>query len=187
MGYTDSMPYHTGTTLASRDSYGLGTQYRYIEGLWDNVYDWGDGCYYNSNGLNIINTPSSFSDNSGGTAVGVPSSGWPSAFTVATVAGLEWVIYPTASGGSETTYSADYWYFNASNPCLHFGGNYNQNGNHGLFYVNYNSASNSNANIGCRVLLWTGYPPPHPATQRPTPGRGHPRHPLVQISHQDTV
>ena len=103
MGYTDSMPYHTGTTLASRDSYGLGTQYRYIEGLWDNVYDWGDGCYYNSNGLNIINTPSSFSDNSGGTAVGVPSSGWPSAFTVATVAGLEWVIYPTASGGSETT------------------------------------------------------------------------------------
>lgn len=31
------------------------------------------------------------------------------------------------------------------------------------------------------------YPPPHPATQRPTPGRGHPRHPLVQISHQDTV
>ena len=151
MGYTDSMPYHTGTTLASRDSYGIGTQYRYIEGLWDNVYDWGDGCYYNSNGLNIINTPSSFSDNSGGTAVGVPSSGWPSAFTVATVAGLEWVIYPTASGGSETTYSADSWNFNASNPCLYFGGNYNQNGNHGLFYVNYYSASYSSANIGCRL------------------------------------
>ena len=151
MGYTDSMPYHTGTTLASRDSYGLGTQYRYIEGLWDNVYDWGDGCYYNSNGLNIINTPSSFSDNSGGTAVGVPSSGWPSAFTVATVAGLEWVIYPTASGGSETTYSADNWYFNASSPCLCFGGNYYQNGGLGLFCVNCTGASDSGANIGCRL------------------------------------
>ena len=151
VGYTASMPYHTGTTLASRDSYGLGTQYRYIEGLWDNVYDWGDGCYYNSNGLNIINTPSSFSDNSGGTAVGVPSSGWPSAFTVATVAGLEWVIYPTASGGSETTYSADDWSFNASSPCLCFGGSYNQNGDHGLFYVNCTSASGSNAYIGCRL------------------------------------
>ena len=151
MGYTDSMPYHTGTTLASRDSYGLGTQYRYIEGLWDNVYDWGDGCYYNSNGLNIINTPSSFSDNSGGTAVGVPSSGWPSAFTVATVAGLEWVIYPTASGGSETTYSADYWYFDASNPCLYFGGYCYQNGNLGLFCVYCNSASYSYAYIGCRL------------------------------------
>lgn len=151
MGYTDSMPYHTGTTLASRDSYGLGTQYRYIEGPWDNVYDWGDGCYYNSNGLNIINTPSSFSDNSGGTAVGVPSSGWPSAFTVATVAGLEWVIYPTASGGSETTYSADYWSFSASGPCLFFGGNYGQSGNRGLFCVYCASASNSDANIGCRL------------------------------------
>ena len=151
MGYTDSMPYHTGTTLASRDSYGLGTQYRYIEGLWDNVYDWGDGCYYNSNGLNIINTPSSFSDNSGGTAVGVPSSGWPSAFTVATVAGLEWVIYPTASGGSETTYSADYWNFGASNPCLCFGGNYSQSGGRGLFCVGCSSASSSVAGIGCRL------------------------------------
>lgn len=151
MGYTDSMPYHTGTTLASRDSYGLGTQYRYIEGLWDNVYDWGDGCYYNSNGLNIINTPSSFSDNSGGIAVGVPSSGWPSAFTVATVAGLEWVIYPTASGGSETTYSADYWYFGASYPCLYFGGSYGQDGGRGLFYVYCTSASSSYADIGCRL------------------------------------
>lgn len=151
MGYTDSMPYHTGTTLASRDSYGIGTQYRYIEGLWDNVYDWGDGCYYNSNGLNIINTPSSFSDNSGGTAVGVPSSGWPSAFTVATVAGLEWVIYPTASGGSETTYSADSWGFYASSPCLYFGGDYYQNGDRGLFCVVYSSASYSGAYVGCRL------------------------------------
>ena len=151
MGYTDSMPYHTGTTLSSRDSYGLGTQYRYIEGLWDNVYDWGDGCYYNSSGLNIINTPGGFSDNSGGTAVGVPSSGWPSAFTVATVAGLEWVIYPTATGGSETTYSADSWNFDASYPCLFFGGDYYQSGNYGLFYVNCGSASNSNANFGCRL------------------------------------
>lgn len=151
MGYTDSMPYHTGTTLASRDSYGLGTQYRYIEGLWDNVYDWGDGCYYNSNGLNIINTPSSFSDNSGGTAVGVPSSGWPSAFTVATVAGLEWAIYPTASGGSETTYSADSWYFNASYPCLCFGGYYSQGGYRGLFCGDCGGASSSYAHVGCRL------------------------------------
>lgn len=115
------------------------------------MYDWGDGCYYNSNGLNIINTPSSFSDNSGGTAVGVPSSGWPSAFTVATVAGLEWVIYPTASGGSETTYSADSWYFDAFDPCLCFGGGYGQYGSRGLFYVVYSSASYSVADIGCRL------------------------------------
>lgn len=151
MGYTDSMPYHTGTTLASRDSYGIGTQYRYIEGLWENVFDYGDGCYYNSAGLNIINTPSNFSDNSGGTAVGVPASGWPSAFTVATVAGLEWVIYPTAKGGSETTYSADYWNFNASVPCLSFGGYFGQDGGFGLFNVRCSSASVTVVYIGCRL------------------------------------
>ena len=46
----------------------------------------------------------------------------------------------------------DNWNFNGGNPCLHHGGNYNQNQNHGPFYVNYNSASNTNANIGCRLL-----------------------------------
>lgn len=70
---------------------------------------------------------------------------------MATVAGLEWVIYPTASGGSETTYSADYWGFNASDPCLCFGGYYYQNGNHGLFFVSYSSASDSYADVGCRL------------------------------------
>ena len=49
--------------------------------------------------------------------------------------------------------TCDNWNFNASNPCLYVGGNYNQNTNHGLFYVNYNSVSNSNANIGCRNLF----------------------------------
>ena len=49
------------------------------------------------------------------------------------------------------TYSADYWYFNASSPCLRFGGNYSQYGDYGLFYVYYDSASNSYAGIGCRL------------------------------------
>lgn len=151
MGYTDSMPYHTGTTQNSRDSYGLGTQYRNIEGLWDNVFDWGDGCYYNSAGLNIIMNPNQFSDTSGGTAVGVPTSGWPSAFAVATKSGLEWCIYPTATGGSETTYSSDNWSFGASSPCLRFGGDYSQSGDRGLFCVNCVSASNSSRSIGCRL------------------------------------
>ena len=35
-GRTDAMQYHTGTTAANRDTYGF-TQYRNIEGWWDNV------------------------------------------------------------------------------------------------------------------------------------------------------
>lgn len=37
----------------------------------------------------------------------------------------------------------DNWNFNGSNPCLHYGGNYNQNQNHGPFYVNYNRTLNA--------------------------------------------
>lgn len=36
VGYTDNMPYHTGTTLSSRTEYDASTQYRNIECLWDN-------------------------------------------------------------------------------------------------------------------------------------------------------
>jgi len=149
-GQTDAMQYHTGTTAANRTTYGF-TQYRYIEGLWDNVYDWMDGCYYNSSGMNIIMNPNNFSDSANGTLIGKPSNGWPSAIAVATASGLEWAIYPTAASGSATTYVADSWNYNASSPCLFCGGYYNQYTYYGLFYVNYSGTSNTIAVIGCRL------------------------------------
>lgn len=150
MGYTDSMPYHTGTTQSSRTTYGCGTQYRNIEGLWDNCYDWCDGCYYNSNGLNIILNPANFSDSSGGTAVGVPSNGYPSAFAVKATGGYPLFI-PTAANGSAETYSCDYWYFGSSGPCLFVGGDYGQGADRGLFCVGYSSVSGADGDIGCRL------------------------------------
>jgi hypothetical protein len=150
MGYTDSMPYHTGTTQSSRIAYGYGTQYRNIEGLWDNVLDWCDGCYNNRDGLNIILNPSKFSDSSNGTAVGVPSNGWPSAFKVKANGGFP-VFIPTSASGSDATYSCDSWNFSSSYPCLYVGGNYGHYSYYGLFYVSYNSASYYNGNIGCRL------------------------------------
>lgn len=152
MGYTDSMPYHTGTTQTSRDTYGFGTQYRYIEGLWDNVYDWCDGCYYNDNGLNIILNPANFSDTSGGTLVGLPSSGYPSAFTVSDAAGFKMFYASEANNGSDSTYSTDGWGYNASGPCLCVGGSYSQVGGYGLFLVSYSATTGAGANIGSRLL-----------------------------------
>jgi hypothetical protein len=50
----------------------------------------------------------------------------------------------------------DYCNYNASGVVLYVGGNYNQNQNHGLFYLNgNNAASNSNQNIGSRILVST--------------------------------
>lgn len=150
MGYTDSMPYHTGTTKSPRTTFGLGTQYRYIEGLWDNVYDWCDGCYYNGNGMNIIIEPNRFSDDSGGVSVGTPSSGYPSAFSVKSNGAFPMFI-PTAASGSDSTYACDYWYFGTSTPCLYVGGSYGQGTYYGLFCISYTSTSVTSADIGSRL------------------------------------
>ena len=149
-GQTDAMGYHTGTTAASRDSYGF-TQYRNIEGWWDNVYDWMDGCYYNNNGLNVISNPNNFSDSANGTLVGTPSSGYPSDFTIPTASGLEWALFPSAANGSQTTYVPDGWYFYGRYPCLSRGGSYFQGQDRGPFYVDCSDASDTYGGIGCRL------------------------------------
>lgn len=149
-GKTDAMQYHTGTTAANRDTYGY-TQYRNIEGWWDNVYDWMDGCYYNSNGLNVIKNPNQFSDSANGTLVGKPVAGYPSDFTIPTQSGLEWALFPSAAAGSTTNYVPDYWNFYGSYPCLHRGGSYSQSQNRGPFCVYCNGASDTSASVGCRL------------------------------------
>ena len=150
MGASDSMPYHTGTMQSSRTAYGVGTQYRNIEDLWGNCYDWMDGCYYNSGGMNLILNPANFSDSSGGTSVGTPSSGYPSAFNVSTSGGFP-MFYPTAASGSDSTYSCDGWLFHSSSPCLCVGGYYNQSTNRGLFFVGYYGTSVAVGVVGCRL------------------------------------
>lgn len=150
MGYTDIMPYHTGTVLSSRDTYGLGIQYRGIEGLWDNVFDWMDGCYYNASGLNVILDPHHFSDASNGTVLGLSTSGYPKEMTASPVAGFEWATYPTRSDDSDSTYIPDYWDA-ASGPCLFTGGNFNHSKDYGLFYTGSAPLSHTSGNIGCRL------------------------------------
>ena len=149
-GRTDAMQYHTGTTAANRNSYGF-TQYRNVEGWWDNVYDWLDGCYYNNNGLNVIKNPNQFSDSANGVLVGKPVGGYPSDFTIPTQDGLEWALFPCAAAGSTTTYVPDRWYFNGSGPCLRHGGGYGQGLSYGPFCIGCSSASGQSASIGCRL------------------------------------
>lgn len=149
-GKTDAMQYHTGTTAANRDTYGY-TQYRNIEGWWDNVYDWMDGCYYNSNGLNVIKNPNQFSDSANGTLVGKPVAGYPSDFTIPTQSGLEWALFPSAAAGSTTNYGPDRWNFSGSYPCLRHGGSYGQSQNRGPFYVYYYGTSDADTSVGCRL------------------------------------
>lgn len=153
MGATDAMIYHTGTSAASRTTYGS-VQYRHIEGLWDNVYDWCDGIRFSGSTVYCIANPASFSDTSGGTNVGTraTSSGWISGWTNPTADGFEYALYPNAVSGSETTYVCDYCYYNASGVVLRVGGSYGQNQDRGAFFlVGSGAASSAYAYIGCRL------------------------------------
>ena len=149
-GKTDAMQYHTGTTAANRDTYGY-TQYRNVEGWWDNVFDWMDGCYYNNNGLNVIKDPKRFSDNANGTLVGKPASGYPSDFTIPTQDGLEWALFPSAANGGSNKYVPDYWYFYGGNPCLRHGSDCIQTLGCGAFCVDFNITPDTDDGIGCRL------------------------------------
>lgn len=153
MGLTDNMQYHTGTSAASRTTYGS-IQYRHIEGLWDNVYDWCDGIRFSGSTVYCIANPASFSDTSGGTNVGTraTSKGWISGWTNPTADGFEYALYPNAVSGSETTYVCDYCNYDSSGVVLCVGGSYGQNQNRGAFYLvgNY-TASLADPSFGCRL------------------------------------
>ena len=153
MGSTDSMTYHTGTSAASRTTYGH-VQYRWIEDLWGNVYDWCDGIYFSSTNVYCIKNPGSFSDTTGGTLVGTrpTSGGYISAWSVPTAAGFEYALYPSAVSGSDSTYICDYCGYDASGVVLLVGGNYYQGQNRGAFCLyGSDAASGENAGIGSRL------------------------------------
>lgn len=152
MGYTDSMPYHTGTTQASRDTYGLGTQYRYIEGLWDNVYDRLTGCYNSNNGLMVEVNPSKFAENSGGKSVGTPTNGYIMGLNVSNDGPFPSFINSYTSGGSESAGVCDVWYFDASDSLVFVGGYYFQSGAAGMFLVFYTTYSNNGPAYGSRAI-----------------------------------
>ena len=151
MGYTDAMPYHTGTMAASRTNYGATTQYRNIEGYWDNCFDWVDGCRYTSNGLLISLKPSTFSDTSGGVSVGVPVSGLPKSYVCKDGAGAFPVFLSSQNAPNGAPNLPDYWGFSSGFPCLYRGGGYGRDQDYGVFFLYYSGASSAYANVGCRL------------------------------------
>lgn len=152
MGYTDAMPYHTGTSLSSKTAYGLGTQYRHIEGLWDNCYDFVDGFIFSSSDIYIIKNPAYFSDDiSDGVFIGSrAANGYTQAMAIPTVSGYEWAIYPSAIGGSDSTYICDFNDISGGSDYV-TGGYYSQYLSTGFFYMS--NRSNSGAQYGSRLMV----------------------------------
>lgn len=148
-GKTDSLAYHTGTTGKTRESYGH-TQYRHIEGLWDNVDDWIGYARYSTSGLVLYLNPGVGSSK---IVIGVLSSGYPTEISLIEAGGVQW-FYPSKSGGSKSTYIPDYWMANKldDNPYIHGGGSFKRSSGSGMFYVNYKKASATDRSfIGSRL------------------------------------
>jgi hypothetical protein len=156
MGYTDTMPYHTGTTASSRTTYG-GAQYRYIEGLWDNVYDLVDGIVFSSSNVYVTSNPNNFGDTTANhTLVGTrsASNGYISAWNVYNNPNEPWAIYPSSVRGSDTTYVCDYYYYYSGGVVLYAGGGYTQSQKCGLFYLGGDSPiSDLSTQIGTRLMV----------------------------------
>jgi hypothetical protein len=154
-GGTDAMQYHTGTSAANRTTYGW-TQYRWIEGLWDNVYDWCDGIYFYSSNVYCIKNPANFSDMSGGQFIGArpTSSEYIRAWNVPTANGFEYALYPSAVNGSDSMFVCDYYGYGSSGVVLRVGGSYGQGQIHGLFCLYGNSNENGvGGDTGSRLMI----------------------------------
>lgn len=149
-GATDTMTYHTGRESGTDGK--TAVQYRWVENLWGNVFQWVDG--FNANGTRAYycTDPSKYADDTatGYTNIGfLPANGWITDLTV-TENGL---LIPKYNGGSETTYVPDYAYSSSGWSVLCVGGNWNEGTYAGLLSFNAStSSSGSYSNVSARLL-----------------------------------
>ena len=151
-GKTDAMVYHTGCETTYGNSAWGNVQYRGIENLWGNVYQWVDGFNANGTAAYYCTDPSKYADDTatGYTNIGtLPASGWIKDLTV-TDNGL---LIPKPSRGSETTYVPDYAYSDPDWRVLCVGGDWNEGTYAGLLSFNAStSSSGSYSNVSARLL-----------------------------------
>lgn len=149
-GFTDDMTYHTGRTSGTDGT--TAVQYRWLENLWGNVYQWVDG--FNANGTTAYycTDPSKYADDTstGYTKIGtLPASGYIKDLIV-TDNGL---LIPKTTGGSETTYIPDYMWSSSGWRVLYVGGRWLSGTYAGLLYFGANNtSSDSDSGISARLL-----------------------------------
>jgi hypothetical protein len=153
-GGTDSMVYHTGKASGTNGK--TAVQYRHIENPWGNVFQWVDGINFAGDIVYACTDPNKYADDTlaGYTNIGTraASSGCISALGMSTTA--PWTIYPTAVGGSYTTYVPDWSWAIAGWLVLFVGGNWSGGSGAGLFCFHGGSSSSSlYGYVGARLLF----------------------------------
>lgn len=149
-GGTDDMTYHTGR--ASGTDGKTAVQYRWIENLWGNIWQWIDGFNAKGKTAYYCTNPEKYADDTtdGYTNIGtLPAYGYIKDLIV-TDNGL---LIPKTTGGSDTTYIPDIVYSSSDWTVLYGCGGYNDESSAGLLYFGANySSSNSNSGISARLM-----------------------------------
>ena len=157
-GLSDSMPYHTGTIYSARTTYGAGIQYRNIEDLWANVYDWVDGINFNKNNnyLYIQKNPAAYSDGTSGASYYRPSTtGRIKNYQIQSPSNTYFPSYFMFPTTVVSTGKIDYFNYDSTGTVLNVGGCYsNTSGTtHGLFYYGTsNNADTTGRSYGARLM-----------------------------------
>ena len=153
-GRTDSMTYHTGRAAGTNGQTAI--QYRHFENLWGNIYTWVDGINFNSAQVWVSTNPNSFADDTsnGYTNIGNRASQSDFIRSMAVQSAAPWAMFPTAVGGSSSTYVPDYCYYSSGWSVLCVGGSRAGGSDAGLWcFYGAGGSSDSSAGSGLR-LLW---------------------------------
>lgn len=149
-GHTDSMTYHTGRASGTDSENAV--QYRWVENLWGNVFQWVDGFNVNGTTAYYCTDPSKYADDT--------STGYTNIGTLTTIGWIKDLIVtdnglliPKTSGGSETTYIPDYVYSSSSWRVVCVGGAWGDGAAAGLLYFFAGYASSDwGSNVSARLL-----------------------------------
>lgn len=152
IGETDVLTYHTGRVDGTANS---AVQYRWIENLWGNVWNWVDGILIQNGLVYICNDrtkyASSITSDYKSTGLYTPTnSNWHRTDQDYN----NCYLIPLTTGSSDSTYTCDYYSYGSGLRGLDVGGAYGSGSTAGLFcWVGSNDPGNTNAIIGGRAVL----------------------------------
>lgn len=154
IGKTDVLTYHTGRVDGTADNVSA-VQYRWIENLWGNVWNWVDGILIQYGLVYICNDrakyASSITSDYESTGLYTPTNDdWHKTDQDYN----DCYLIPLTTGSSDSTYTCDYYYYNDGLRGLHVGGCFSNGSYAGLFY--WRGAfgpGNASGNIGGRAVL----------------------------------
>ena len=154
IGETDILTYHTGRVDGTADNVSA-VQYRWIENLWGNVWNWVDGILIQDGLVYICNDranyASSITSDYESTGLYTPTAqGWHKTDQDYN----DCYLIPLTTGSSDSTYTCDYYYYYSGLRSLYVGGRYGNGSSAGLFYwFGSNDPGATYANVGGRAVL----------------------------------